>query len=116
MLPEVNTSNPNFQVFQSSVVGSMQEAEARRKEKEPTRLKKIKETKNKDEYSSTTKDSVEKKEEKEFVEPLSEEEKKKRQRHAANHANNQYAQSAYDNQQNLEESMEEKHTKPMIEI
>ena len=115
MLPEVNTSNPNFQVFQSSVVGSMQEAEARRKKKEPTRLKKIKETQNKDEYSSTAKDSIEKDEEG-FVEPLSKEEKKKRQKQAGTHANNQYAKSAYNNQQNLEESIEEKHIKPIVEI
>jgi len=115
MLPEVNTTNPNFQVFKSSVVGSMQEAEARRKEKEPSRLKKVKETKNKDEYSSTSKDTVDKENE-DYVEPLTEEEKKKRQKHAANHANNKYAASAYDNQQHIDEVMEDKHVKPIVEI
>ena len=59
MLPEVNTTNPNFKIFQSSVVGSMQEAEHKRKKKEDTRLKNVKELKNKDQYSSTAHDENE---------------------------------------------------------
>ncbi|MBN2279702.1 MAG: hypothetical protein JXQ65_03900 [Candidatus Marinimicrobia bacterium] len=114
MLPEVNTSNPSFQVFQSSVVGSIQEAEAKRKQKEPTRLQNVKEAKNKDEYSSTTRDPVEKDEEP--LETLSEEDKKKRKKQAALSANNNYAQHAYSNQQNLEQATEDKTTKPIAEI
>lgn len=114
MLPEVNTTNPAFKVFQSSVVGSMQEAELKRKKKEPTRLKSVKQTKNKDQYSSTARDSVEK-DETGLLEELSKEEKRKRQK-LARHSNVHYAATAYKKQGNLSKRMKNKTIKPIVEI
>ncbi len=112
MLPEINITNPSFKVFQSSVVGSMQEAERKRKKKEPTRLKNVKHTQNKDKYSSTSKDTVEKERP---VEQIPKEQKKKRQKQTR-HANMHYAASAYKKQRNLNKKIDEKKAKPIVEI
>jgi len=114
MLPEVNTTNNAFKVFQSSVAGSMHETEQKRKKKEPTRLKNIKGTKNKDQYSSTTKNNQEK-DEIEVQDVLSKQERKKRQKQTR-HSNKNYAASAYQNQSNLAKKMNETKAEPFAEI
>lgn len=114
MLPEINTTNPVFKVFHSSVVGSMQEAERKRQKKEPTRLKNIKETKNKDKYSSTLKDNSEE-DQTAVKDTLSKQEKRKRQKQAR-HASVSYAASAYQKQDTLNKKMQEPKTQPIAEI
>lgn len=114
MLPEINATNPAFKIFHSSVVGSMQEAERKRKKKEPTRLKKVSETKNQDKYSSTTKDNLDK-DDIEVKESLSKQESQKRKKRSR-HTNKQYATSAYEEQDSLTQKMEETKAKPMAEI
>jgi len=113
MLPEVNTTNPNFKIFQSSVVGSLQEAERKRQKKEPSRLKNVKKTKNKDQYSSTSKDTIEKDET--AIEPVTKKEKRQQQKQTR-HASMHYAASAYNKQGNLNKRMKLKKSMPIAEI
>ncbi len=113
MLPEVNTTNPNFETFQSSVVGSMQESERIRKKKEPSRIKNVKQTKNKDQYSSTSKDTLEKDDT--AIEPVTKKEKRQQQKQTR-HANMHYAASAYNKQGNLNKRMKSKKSAPIAEI
>lgn len=114
MLPEINISNTTFKIFQSSVVGSMQEAELKRKKEKDTRLKNVKQTEDKDQYSGDLKDVPE--DEKVFAkdDPDTKDEKSKKKR--VSFSSKKYAANAYELQQKPEHSEDLANRNPIVEI